>query len=461
LEYILPYRFTQERLDYWRDSLQMDKSLLNKIEYYDDIKYLPSKIGYFTLPDIRSHNTNFLSSVFGTSIIGNCYYTSVKDLIKCRAMGIPAAIDFIPFYGNRNGYHGSETYITPEVHMPEKKYLTERKAPKIYRVTYSSNNMYEGKKDEYVPELFRDPFIRDVTDLYASTKDVSIPNLRRLDSRPDYAYLCVFNNLDWQPVAIGEYGRLVDFDKMGDDIIYLPVAYDKDERKTPLNYPFILYRNGKTEYLTPDTTTKQTIVLTRKYPGNMNINTMLRQLDASFWTASHSSDFADADTVFTYLASGYILDVEAKHGGDMPARRYWKFTQGNPSAMPAEFIFFGSDGEILKINADKPFDALFDGDPLTNTVIQNDLIIDLGKDTAVSKIVCIPRTDGNGIVPGNLYELLYHDLDGWKSLGKKIADDCIIKYDNVPAGALLWLHNHTTGIEERIFTAKNGEIRFW
>ena len=34
-------------------------------------------------------------------------------------------------------------------------------------------------------------------------------------------------------------------------------------------------------------------------------------------------------------------------------------------------------------------------------------------------------------------------------------------YDNVPAGALLILHNHTKGKEERIFTYENGRQVWW
>ena len=47
------------------------------------------------------------------------------------------------------------------------------------------------------------------------------------------------------------------------------------------------------------------------------------------------------------------------------------------------------------------------------------------------------------------------------SLGRKIAHDYYIEYDNVSSGALYWLHNWTTGIEERIFTYEKGCIRFW
>ena len=37
-----------------------------------------------------------------------------------------------------------------------------------------------------------------------------------------------------------------------------------------------------------------------------------------------------------------------------------------------------------------------------------------------------------------------------------------LEYEDVPEGALYWLHDRTTGVEERVFTLEeNGEIRFW
>ena len=463
LEYLLPYRFVNERLDYWRDSLHMTDQQVEMIRYYDDIKYLPAKISDFFLPQsMRLPNKSFIISAFGHDITGDCYSLIVQELIKCRAIGIPSAIDFMPGYGNRNGYHYWITYMSPEVKTPEKRYLAERKAPKIYRITYSPNKVHKGKYGEYIPELFRNPFIKDVTDLFAHTRDITIRNLRKLDMTPNYAYLCVFNSLGWLPVAIGEYGRKsVKFEDVGEDLIYLPVAYS-GENTVVLNYPFILYRNGETEHLVPDTTVRQKIALTRKYPSNMTLSGMIKDVDGSYWSVSDNPDFVRADTAIVYRASGYMLNAENKQDNTPSTTyRYWKFTPRQSPLTLAELMFFDQNGRRLDVMVDESFKNLFDNDPLTNATIEGDLIVDLGIVQAVSKIVCIPRTDGNGIVPGNHYELFYHDLGGWKSLGKRIADDTYLEYNNVPADALLWLRNYTTGIEERIFTYKDGVIRFW
>ena len=106
---------------------------------------------------------------------------------------------------------------------------------------------------------------------------------------------------------------------------------------------------------------------------------------------------------------------------------------------------------------------LLDDDPLTFTVLNefNPLVINFGHPVKLSKLVCLPRSDGNGIYPDNTYELFYFDLDGWKSLGMKMSNDFYLEYDNVSSNALYWLRNWTTGVEERIFTYQNGVQKFW
>lgn len=105
-------------------------------------------------------------------------------------------------------------------------------------------------------------------------------------------------------------------------------------------------------------------------------------------------------------------------------------------------------------------DKVFDGDALTfydSCLADSGWVgLDFGKPETISKVVYAPRNDNNYIDRGNLYELFYWDNE-WKSLGEKVATDQILVYDRVPANSLLFLKNHTKGIEERIFTYENGE----
>ena len=51
-------------------------------------------------------------------------------------------------------------------------------------------------------------------------------------------------------------------------------------------------------------------------------------------------------------------------------------------------------------------------------------------------MIYLPRNDANGIYPGNEYELFYFDLNGWQSLGCKIATGYSIEFENIPSNAV-------------------------
>ena len=102
----------------------------------------------------------------------------------------------------------------------------------------------------------------------------------------------------------------------------------------------------------------------------------------------------------------------------------------------------------------------FDGDELTY-LISYDVRAVFREPVRVARVVCLPRSDGNGVYPGDEYELLYYAADGWRSLGRQRATDYSVDYGDVPAGALYWLRNRTKGVEERVFTVEDGQARFW
>ena len=92
----------------------------------------------------------------------------------------------------------------------------------------------------------------------------------------------------------------------------------------------------------------------------------------------------------------------------------------------------------------------------------NHLVADLGDSYRLAQIEIVPRSNTNGIIPGNLYELFYWDAThGWTSLGRQEADDWILTYREVPVGALFWLKCYNGGKEERIFTYVEGRQQWW
>ena len=68
--------------------------------------------------------------------------------------------------------------------------------------------------------------------------------------------------------------------------------------------------------------------------------------------------------------------------------------------------------------------------------------------------------DRTFLTPGQEYELFYWS-DGWQSLGKSVAGDEALVFENLPAGCLYWLVADSSDHEERIFTIENGEQVWW
>ena len=462
LEYVLPYRFANEQLDLWIDSLHISPDGLQELAQEDNIKYSPTGATLnlrFSEPTVNLR-PDFIQKLFHQNIYSDCHHISLQENFNSRALCSPSTIDFILHYANRNGYHYWNKIVSPEFKNSEVRGAFERKTAKIYRKTYSNHSSIKPGTTEYIPEFFKDPFHLDVSSEYLYTTDVSIHIPKKLENSPHYAYLCVFNNLTWNPIAIGEItSSTAKFKDMGKNLVYFP-AYYRGKKLTPINYPFIFNSRGEIKHLVPDTNNLQKLVLTRKYPSNNTLYHYNQSLTNLLVDASNQSSFQNPDSLLLSLSP---MPTYCK--GEVNTRekyRYWRIS--HPYSLSfAELFFFDSRGELVRGQADSIFYAAFDGDPLTNInrYDKKNLVIDFNAPVSLSKIICLPRSDGNGIYPDNEYELFYHDLKGWKSLGRKIANGFEIEYDHVPQGALYWLHNHTTGIEERIFTVTDGIIRFW
>ena len=82
--------------------------------------------------------------------------------------------------------------------------------------------------------------------------------------------------------------------------------------------------------------------------------------------------------------------------------------------------------------------------------------LDLGRKVQIDRIVYTPRNRDNYIRPGDIYELYYCDRY-WKSAGRiKSTVDSLV-YRGIPQNVLLFLRNHTRGVDERVFVYEKGE----
>lgn len=465
-EYLLPYRFLFECPDHWRDSLPVSSRMLSEVQNIDDVKYLTSQIVAHlqTGADYRALDEATSWALFGVPSAVNCYFSTVNNLLKYRSQGIPSAIDFIPYYANRNGFHYWVSVIAPEKKFPNKGFNPERKAPKIYRCVYSMSNPFAADRDEYMPELFRNPFIKDVTAEYQYTSNAVVWISQRLNiKRTQYGFLAVFNGSEWRPVAIGtRNSRTFDFEDLGTGVVYLPVYYDDNVMKA-VNYPFILWSNGKIEYLVPDTIHTSTLTLKRKYHSSLKLKQFYRPIIGAQIVASNDMGFHKSTTIASLTDQGETYFDEKCSGEE--AFRYLKFIPRRKYYSISELFIYNHTRRIIPARFDSFFEKAFDGDPLTSVnnsdAVQREMIVDLGKPTLISRIVCLPRGDGNDIYPGKTYELYYLEPDGWHSLGIQTASDHYLKYEGVPSGALYWLRCLDEGVEERIFTCDSGKVHFW
>lgn len=462
LEYLLPYRFESERLDLWRDSLKLDSLALKGLDDMGNVKYNISSLGNnFALPNAQNHLSHQLSrKILKQNLYSECLYNALQENFKSRVSCIPSSMHIMPFYANRNGFHCWNKVVNGEFKYIDLIGREDRKAAKVYQKTFSRNQTPVPVRGEYIPEFFQNPFYKDISNDYMHTANVSLSFRREKPIPVFHAYLCVFNDLIWQPVVLGEVqSSRVKFENMGKKIVYLPVYYQKEEM-VPFDYPFILHLDGSIQHLVPDTNIRRELRIERKYPFNNNLLRYSKQARGIIIEASDRSDFFLADTIaYNVVDSVVYIQNELKFTQNY---RYWRISHPTHADI-AEFAFVDRQGNTLQGEVDLCYAAGFDKDPLTNISVnrKNRIEIDFLKSVNLATITCLPRGDGNGIYQGNEYELFYYGFNGWVSLGMKSPSSCNIEYDNVPVNALLWLHNHTSGKEERIFTIENNKIRFW
>lgn len=468
LEYLLPYRIGNETLDYWRDSLapEQEKRIQEAIQYFDDRKYSVYNISQQISDHAQAYQTNVSSVVdipFNTS---ECVFISRLQLLVYRMAGIPAATDHVPCWADMNGFHEWTVVIDPKKQDILHGQLEAKNAPKVFRRTYAVNKIPIPRDNEYVPPFFRDPFNRDVTSKYQATSNITVKTDIPRGSFPVYhAYLAIFNDsrlriVDWSEIRHGE----ATFRNLGRGIIYFPVYFEEDNQKN-FSYPFILHANGTTTSLRPDKTHLQTVKLTRKYPLHSNKVYHGNALVGANFRCTNDPTFKTSRLVHHVDKNPNMYPVIVLVDTTFECR-YWLFDHTKMAEL-SEWVFKDNRGNIIRGKGIDPIgesartENIFDGNALSYGRLSRQFIVDFGHPASISEMHYLPRNDANGIYPGNEYELFYFDRDGWQSLGCKIATGYEIQFDSVPAHAVYWLQNHTTGKEERIFTIQDGKQRFW
>ncbi|MDE5611095.1 MAG: hypothetical protein K2I90_03645, partial [Odoribacter sp.] len=343
-EYVLPYRVEHERprlLYALQDSLY--RADVSEMLGYDDFQYDPLlvlRIRPLYPPSLRNLPTYYEGHSLLQAIVA-CQCMTSYALWRAKLLMCPVAMDMTPAYPKRNDRHYWTVIASDDRMATENEALVRpEKSGKIYRHTFSRHAVPVPREREHVPFFFRNPFYTDVTRHYGLTSDVTIPMPKSLPVAN--AYLCVFNDLQWKPVAWAakEKGRFR-FKDMGRDIVYLPVIYPNG-REVPISCPVVLYSTGKTEVLRPDTTRLLTLRLDRKYPQSHTVKYTNRAFENVFVVASDNPRFHRADSL------GVFGTISLRQWTSAPitssrAYRYWKI-RASRGFILAECLFYDTEG---------------------------------------------------------------------------------------------------------------------
>lgn len=504
-DWILPYKVTElQSFDAWRDTLSQHycdsistvtditdnrNTIYGAIEIVrNEIHNKQSEIGHRVIWGDRGSIPMRSAATWVRMTYGTCKDYVTMGVAVFRSLGLPAAIDKVPFWGRNSDGHswyvfpddrGREQVTINSLIMPAgMQFYPYERIPKVWRETYSINREIVKylRTAKYVYPF--DICVKDVTDKYNLTSDLIIKTdedvLKSIKDRK-YVYIAMSVNKGgpyWQILDFGLLKRgKAHFHNMGRNMLYIALGYDGNEL-VPISQPFILHKSGQIEYI--DNSSKQKTVsmdLRRKYYESYNVVDMRRRLLGGKFQCSDYADFRNAVTLYAigHTDIPSMIEMNATR-----SYRYWRYLSPDGSwGSISEISFYDDRGNKIQghgiANPEAGQDAIdraYDGDLLSNFEINqpngNWVGMDMGKPIDVKYASVLPRSDDNDVCPGNEYELYCFDGDYWTSLGYRMADSNVLHFDKIPLNTLLWLRNYTRGNNERPFIIKdNGDVEWW
>ncbi|WP_163218914.1 transglutaminase domain-containing protein [Bacteroides sp. 224] len=421
---------------------------------------------------------------------GACRHQTVYCASVMRACGLPVGIDFVKSWGNRSQGHEWNVLLLKDGNIyPFDAFQSKRaellyKPAKIFRKMFANHYLPEDipALDE-VPATLLCPDEMDVTHQYGKTYNVEVECTYKYqgEKKKRYGVICVFDNTQWKPIYYGKIsGNKMTFPNMMGDVCYMAGYYDQGDI-IPATDPFILEKDGHIHLLTTDHTNKSDMILQRKYPRFPRMELFAAGIRRSKVEASHEPGFKNPTLLFDLGITP--IDVSDTNLKATEKFRYvrWKIVSYRNGNL-AEVEFYGKrspdepetklTGTIIGAPAVSeeqlhPYTHAMDGDPDTYFSKKREELgyvgLDLGKGNEhyITRVRYWPRSDTNFILIGDTYELCYWNQGKWHSMGKKVATDLTITFEQVPQNTFYILHNRTKGKEERIFTYENGKQVWW
>lgn len=265
------------------------------------------------------------------------------------------------------------------------------------------------------------------------------------------------------------------FADVGTDIVYQPATYTEGEIR-PFGYPFLLGQSGDIKEF-KISGKRGDVILWRKNPVSETLKDYPASIVGGRFEGADNPGFRNATVLHVIADTPDFRYTPVALPAPYREFRYLRYVSSDSTyGNMAEVEFLAPGGERLRgrvIGGFKPSiyyprngaEMLFDGDALT-FFHTSDLGswggLELPTPSAVESIRFLIRNDDNGIRRGHDYELLYAAGAQWKSAGRQTAStDDEITFSGVPAGALLWLHDHSGGREERIFEVTDNNKIIW
>ena len=318
--------------------------------------------------------------------------------------------------------------------------------------------------------------VKDVTSDYFPANQVTI----EIDPQVDKKYIClgVFTLEGCMPIDITvQKGNKATFMNVEPGILFQPL-YDNGMKWVAAGYPFLVDEKGEVKYHKPDCAVKGSMDLSRKFLLRQYLKDYLSAVVGDKIEGANHSDFSDACLLHQIVDTPKV-SYQVVYPQSRKRYRYIRYTSTPEKTLQlAELQLFRKVDDQEKIAAkvidgsnafiaDDRFDRfkVNDGDGLTFFLTKEKgafVTLDLGKPEKIEKIVYMPRNDDNFIRLGDQYELFYQDgFRGWISLGRQVASELTLHYDNIPQNSVLWLRNLSRGREETVFRNEGGRQVFF
>lgn len=504
-EYILPYRrmnglliddtrktfYERHHGNYFtqpgKDMIDESDSLLYEYRHLTHSQFWGTQIPILT------------ASTFEYLRHGLCEHRCWYNSLLFSSMGMAVAVDFVPAWGNRNNNHTWNVLIKDgksyafEAFWDNDRWKYKRiynnktfdydwgrfRLAKVYR--HSFKNYMEGPitdkrvKPENIPTLFKNFKKKDVSHEYFDTVNITIP-LQNVPPNTRYAYLCVWNYHDWQPVQWGkiEKNKAV-FRGMGKDVIYLPCYYEHG-LLTYAGEPFLLNAEETIETFRNDTTDTEDLYIKHYAGAPLHYGNKWNNItiERTSIYGSLSSTFSGGDTIAIFPDSIELYNKKIYSRYDRPVR-YIRASLPYRKVAFSNLAFYYNDPaekekKIETVTLIHPLDSTENGeiigyifDEYVATGYRRELDIDhididLGGEYTITSVCFAPYFEA-GLKEYLNFELFYWS-NGWKSIRKEAGSNKHVIFKKVPKNALFLLKHpdRNNSPSSRPFIYKNNEV---